>query len=79
MPLYEFRCAHCKEVSEFILPVGKHKRKCPNCSQNKLIKVISKTNYHDTYSSMHPRRGRGVDGYGRIDPGEGMQDFGKNL
>lgn len=71
MPIYEFNCDGCKEHFEFVLPVGKTKRKCPECG-GKLKKVIfSQTVYHDTYSPMHPRRGRGVGGHGRINPGQG--------
>lgn len=79
MPIYEFRCGACDEVSEFLLQVGETKRKCPECGENKLKRLISNPNYHDTYSPMHPRRGRGVGGYGRVDPGHGVQDMGKNF
>jgi len=79
MAIYEFRCGNCKEVCEFILKMGESKRKCPSCGENKLKKLISTTHYHDTYSPMHPRRGRGKGGAGRVDPGDGMQDFGRNF
>lgn len=69
MPLYEFECNSCKEISEFMLPLGANKKKCPGCGKPSLKKIISQTVYHDTYSPMHPRRGRGVGGAGRIDPG----------
>lgn len=79
MPIYEFRCGECDKVSEFMLNVGESKRKCPECGKNKLKRIISQINHHDTYSPMHPRRGRGHGGAGRVDPGEGMKDFGKNF
>ena len=69
MPIYEFKCKECGKVSEFLLPVGGNKKKCPECGKNKLEKLISQTIYHDTYSPMAPRRGRGVGGYGRWEAG----------
>lgn len=53
--------------------MGETTKKCPECGKKKLKKQFSQTRYHDTYSPMHPRRGRGVGGHGRVDPGEGMQ------
>ena len=80
MPIYEFDCEGCGEHHEFILKLGGTKRKCPTCGENKLKKkLFSQSNYHDTYSPMHPRRGRGKGGAGRVEPGEGMKDFGKNF
>lgn len=79
MPFYEFKCEECGEQCEFLLKMGESKRKCPSCGKLKLKKLISQINYHDTYSPMHPRRGRGVGGFGRVEPGEGMKDFGKNF
>lgn len=79
MPTYEFQCQECGEKCEELLPMGKSIKKCPACGKPKLKKLISCPNYHDTYSPMHPRRGRGVGGYGRVEPGEGAKDFGSNL
>jgi putative FmdB family regulatory protein len=79
MPIYEFVCDGCKEETSELLPIGKIIKKCPACGELKLKKVLfSRSNYHDTYSPMHPRRGRGQGGYGRIDPGQGS-NIGKNL
>ena len=61
------------------MKVGANKKKCPDCGNNSLDRIISNPIYHDTHSPMHPRRGRGVGGYGRVDPGEGFQGMGKNL
>jgi len=69
MPIYVFKCNECERESEFLLEVGEIKRKCPVCGKNKLVKQITQVIYHDTLSPMHPRRGRGVGGYGRVDPG----------
>lgn len=78
MPIYEFECEACEARTEKMLPVGRNIRKCPECGKSKLKRVFSAPAYHDTYSPMHPRRGRGNGGYGRIEPGQGT-DFGKNL
>lgn len=68
MPIYEFDCqGKCQGHFEFVLGIGKSKTKCPECG-GRLKKVLfSKTIYHDTSSPMHPRRGRGLGGYGRVD------------
>lgn len=73
MPIYEFECQACGEELEAHLKMGASLKKCPSCGEKKLKKKFSRTIFHDTYSPMHPRRGRGVGGYGRIDPGEGIQ------
>jgi len=80
MPFYEFKCKKCGAMEEHLLPMDKRhsKHKCSACGAPKGLELqISETIYHDTYSPMHPRRGRGVKGYGRIDPGNGM-DMGRN-
>lgn len=79
MPFYEFKCKKCGAEEEHLLPVDKRhsKHKCSACGEKGLELQISQSYYHDTYSPMHPRRGRGVGGYGRIDPGQGM-DMGRN-
>lgn len=79
MPIYEFKCGSCEKVSEFLLNFGESKKKCPECGANRLSRIFSQISYHDTYSPMHPRRGRGVGGYGRIDPGEGAEGMGRNF
>jgi len=79
MPIYEFECGECGEVCEKLLKMGEVIRKCPHCGKSKLKKVMSLPNYHDTYSPMHPRRGRGKGGSGRVDPGEGMGGMGKHF
>lgn len=81
MPIYEFKCKKCGAEEEHMLPVDKRhsKHKCKACGAAKGLELqISETIYHDLYSPMHPRRGRGVGGYGRVDPGVG-RDIGGNL
>lgn len=60
MPLYEFRCQDCQEVSEFQLKlVDPNPEKCPQCQGGPLQKLISNTAfslkgggwYSDLYSS----------------------------
>jgi putative FmdB family regulatory protein len=31
MPLFDFRCAECKEVFELLVPAANDKPRCPNC------------------------------------------------
>ena len=69
MPIYVFKCDECDATHEFQLKMGEKRRKCPSCGKSKLKQQITNPHYHDTYSPMHPRRGRGVGGYGRINPG----------
>lgn len=79
MPIYEFDCKECGKRSEFLLEMGKTKKKCPECGKLALERVISNPTYHDTYSPMNPRRGRGVGGYGRVDPGIGACNIGRRI
>lgn len=75
MPFYEYECTKCGAQEEHLLPMDKRhsKHKCGACGAKRGLKLqISQSHYHDTYSPMHPRRGRGVGGYGRVDPGIGM-------
>jgi putative FmdB family regulatory protein len=80
MPLYVFECEGCKKKSEFILKHGQTKKKCPECGELKLKQqLFGRTTVVDTYSPMHPRRGRGRGGAGRIDPGHGTGGMGKHF
>ncbi len=41
MPIYEYRCAKCAEVSEFLI-LGKQKQlNCKQCGSEELIKLVS--------------------------------------
>jgi len=79
MPFYEFHCSKCEEDFEFLLKVGQSKRKCPECGTDTLEKHISRVCYQDNYSQMHPRKGRGNSGRGRIDPGVGYEGLGRGF
>ena len=72
MPIYEFKCSECEEIAEARLDPGKSIKKCPACGELKLKRIFSVPTLIDTYSPMHPRRGRGKGGAGRIDPGQGQ-------
>jgi putative FmdB family regulatory protein len=43
MPIYEYACPHCGEVSEFILPTEHNAEElaCPECGSGELQKRIS--------------------------------------
>lgn len=58
MPIYEFRCANCGNVEEFILTGSREiEVKCGACGGEDLERVISRTNY-----AMGSSRGAGVSG-----------------
>jgi putative FmdB family regulatory protein len=43
MPIYEYRCAKCDKVSEFLVGVGKEKSeiKCKYCGSEDMTRIIS--------------------------------------
>lgn len=43
MPIFEYRCGHCKEVFEF-LQRGKDTPACPACGSKDLKKLLSRFN-----------------------------------
>ena len=44
MPLYEYRCGECREVSEFQMKISDpHPTNCPSCGSESLRKIISQT------------------------------------
>ena len=46
MPIYEFRCANCGNIEEFILTGDRQiEMKCGTCGGENLERVISRTNY----------------------------------
>lgn len=47
MPIFEFRCVECGEVSErlFMSPDEKVEMACPKCNSETLERVVSRTNY----------------------------------
>ncbi len=46
MPIYEYRCENCGEISEFIQKFSDEpKTKCPHCEQDQLKKQVSSTSF----------------------------------
>jgi len=46
LPIYEFQCAGCGNVVEFILTGNKHlEMKCSACGGEDLQRIMSRTNY----------------------------------
>lgn len=46
MPIYEYRCANCGEVSEFIQKVSDPlQTTCPHCQTDALAKIVSSTSF----------------------------------
>jgi putative FmdB family regulatory protein len=44
MPIYEYRCENCGEISEFIILGKQEQLKCKQCGSEELNKVISAHN-----------------------------------
>jgi putative FmdB family regulatory protein len=69
MPRYDIKCNECGNSIEIEVVFSevkeKYRRKCPNCGK---VKTFSRdwsaglAAYHDHYSPMHPRAGRGRGG-----------------
>jgi putative FmdB family regulatory protein len=60
MPAYDYKCKHCGHQAEIVHEMGTVKKKCPQCKKNGLEKMWLKVAaYHDRFSPMHPRKGRG--------------------
>ncbi|MCL5406490.1 MAG: zinc ribbon domain-containing protein [Deltaproteobacteria bacterium] len=46
MPIYEFRCANCGKIEEFILSGSRQiEMKCGACGGEELERIISRTNF----------------------------------
>jgi putative FmdB family regulatory protein len=43
MPIYEYLCAECGTVSEFLVFTEKEEIECPNCSSKRVKKLLSTT------------------------------------
>ncbi|WP_437230128.1 FmdB family zinc ribbon protein [Planctomicrobium sp. SH661] len=58
MPNRDYRCEECGHECEELS--ARIKRTCPSC-HHKTLQVVFKQLpvYHDRYSPMHPRKGRG--------------------
>jgi len=52
MPIYEYECPACGEVSDFLVmkPADARGLKCKNCGAGRLTRVISRVAYHVTES-----------------------------
>jgi putative FmdB family regulatory protein len=61
MPIYEYKCSSCKHVTSILVQKisAPHDLKCEACGSTKLVKIISKVNYHgsqgDRLSSYDPK------------------------
>ena len=47
MPIYEFRCKKCNEISSFIMKISDtHPPEgCQSCQSDSLVKIMSRTNF----------------------------------
>lgn len=46
MPLYEYRCQKCREVSEFLMKISDpNPTSCPKCGEGPLDKMLSQTSF----------------------------------
>ena len=66
MILYDIHCNACDAYfEEWQAPNAKGPFKCPKCGKRRAYRTILKPPaFRDTYSPLHPRRGRGS-GIGR--------------
>ncbi len=48
MPIYEYRCEKCGEISEFIILGKQEQLQCKQCGSQELVKVLSA---HNTVAS----------------------------
>jgi putative FmdB family regulatory protein len=46
MPIYEYECAHCKEIFEVIFQMGGHPPSCPTCGSHECRKLIGAPAIH---------------------------------
>ena len=55
MPIYEYRCIECGEISEYLTSIrSSEKIQCPKCRSEKLEKIISRSNILNKTSSPVP-------------------------
>ena len=47
MPIYEFKCLNCGEITEFLFTSSDDQKEiqCPSCAQGDLERVMSTTNF----------------------------------
>lgn len=59
MPIYEFNC-QCGHSFETVCSIeDRTKQRCPLCKSRKLNQEFHAPFHIDSYSPLHPRRGRG--------------------
>lgn len=62
MPIYEFRCARCGNLSEVVQRVGARPPPCPVCGSKRMARAVSRTAFHlkgggwhaDLYATPRP-------------------------
>ena len=61
MPIYEFRCAKCGNIQEFLLTRSAEEieMKCSECGEDDLVRVMSQTNYAMGSGKATPSTGCG--------------------
>jgi putative FmdB family regulatory protein len=68
MPIYEFRCARCGELSEVVQRVGERPPPCPKCGSKRMARAVSRTSfqlkgggwYADLYASKKEKPAPGA-------------------
>lgn len=61
MPVYDYVCGDCGAEHDIVHGFDEKRKKCPTCGKLKLKRAWSQVAaFHQTYSPMHPRAGRGV-------------------
>src|SRR5512137_2693981 len=67
MPIYEFSCAKCGNLSEVVQRVGARPPPCPVCGSKRMTRAVSRTAFHlkgggwyaDLYSTPRPGGDKG--------------------
>ena len=60
MPIYEYRCRNCGQISELLIGVGQgtEEIKCAHCGSKKLDKIMSQSFIATDGNSRGPRNGK---------------------
>ena len=69
MPIYEFRCARCGELSEIMQRVGERPPPCPKCGSKRMARAVSRTSFQlkgggwhaDLYATPRPGKAEGAE------------------
>jgi putative FmdB family regulatory protein len=78
MPIYEFSCAKCGNLSEVVQRVGARPPPCPVCGSKRMTRAVSRTAFHlkgggwyaDLYATPRPGADKG-EGAEPAKPAEG--------